>query len=895
MNKKITIFIGIIVLIIISYFKIIKNTTESQSLNILEFKEQKFKKSINEKMLNIKEREQHEFLFQANPITEEIPMDEKKMELEEAFSQKQILRKSNSNSYISRGPSNLGGRTRSIAVDLSDSSGNTLLAGGVSSGVFKTINGGGSWMKVSSNNEIHNVTTISQDPRPGFQNIWYYGTGERSGNSASLGSAFRGKGVWKSTDSGETWSLIPFTSSNFTLYDSPFDYVNRIVVSPINGDVFIATIGKVYRYDGSQFYTEMESSIGIDNLWTDVCVTSTGRVFVAIEGNTKFSGVSTSVNGVGSWNKIASSDSPTGWRANGRIVLGIAPSNDNIIYALYNNGQNGVEADLWKYDHSNTTWTDFSSKLPDEPGRDLSGNDPFAIQGGYDLVVSVKPDDENHLFIGGTNAYEIKNILDDNMFSRIGGYLNNQGYSIYDRGGVEHHPDVHFFTFDNISPNIMYSGTDGGVHKLELENNEFRIWTNLNNFYQTYQYYHIALDPANNSDIVIGGAQDNGTTLGGMQAGFADSSFMQRIAGGDGAGVAVGGPQNSSPLPLLYLSTQQGPIYRRTSGYSEITPNGSSSQFVTYFHLDPDNTNALYYAGNSNLYITNDAINVTSNNWTNTNSLPTSELIRTLATTRGEYDSNNSFLFIGGNSGGIFRLKDPQNETNASNAVNITPIDASKNPNTIVSGISVHPTNPDVVLVVYSNYGIKNIFLSENATDDNPTWTLVERNLESYSIRSVAIAEVNGQTQYFVGTARGLYKTIDPINSDWIIEGQNTIGLALVSQLVYRPSDNKLLVGTHGNGMYETTLNSTLSIDEFKFEEIKLTIYPNPVQRLLKVKSNDIILDNTNFVIYDIRGAKVLNGKLINNSINVSKLKKGVYIIDFKNKNRKVVKKFIKE
>ena len=89
-----------------------------------------------------------------------------------------------------------------------DATSNTMLAGGISSGMFRSTDGGASWTKVSSNDEIHNVSSIAQDPRSGFQNIWYYATGEWTGNSASLGSAYRGQGVWRSTDGGVTWSQI---------------------------------------------------------------------------------------------------------------------------------------------------------------------------------------------------------------------------------------------------------------------------------------------------------------------------------------------------------------------------------------------------------------------------------------------------------------------------------------------------------------------------------------------------------------------------------------------------------------------------------------------------------------------------------------------------------------
>ena len=152
------------------------------------------KKTQEERALYAEEREKHEFDMQKSPFTGEIPIEEKEKEYLNALVAKQRAEtnRTTSSTYTSRGPSNLGGRTRALAIDLSDATSNTILAGGISSGLFRTTNGGTSWTKVSSNGEIHNVSALAQDPRPGFQNIWYYGTGEWSGNSASLGSAYRG-------------------------------------------------------------------------------------------------------------------------------------------------------------------------------------------------------------------------------------------------------------------------------------------------------------------------------------------------------------------------------------------------------------------------------------------------------------------------------------------------------------------------------------------------------------------------------------------------------------------------------------------------------------------------------------------------------------------------------
>lgn len=901
MKKKI-LLLGVFVLAFgITITKFSKEDEKAKEKTVEKLKRKTGKKTPEERLLFAKERELHELRFQINPNTGEIPLKEKEQELKTAEQFLKLQSKTTSSIYNSRGPSNLGGRTRAFKIDVSDPTGNTILAGGVSSGVFKTTDGGSSWTKVSSNSEIHNVTTIAQDPRPDSQNIWYYGTGEWTGNSATLGSAYRGQGIWKSIDSGNNWSKIAVTDSDFFSFDSFFDYINAIEVSPTSGDLFIATTGKVYRYDGTNMVIERELE-NDDTGWTDVKIASNGRVFVAMEGTSKSSGVTTSPTGNGSWSLLAKNGSPADWSSSGRIVLGVAPSNDNILYALYNNGKSSssanyqIEADLWKYDLSTSTWTNYSDKLPDEDGGDSAGNDPFAIQGGYDLVVSVKPDDENFVVVGGTNAYKIEDITIDPMFTRIGGYINYLSYGLYNVGGTDHHPDIHQLVFDIVNPDIIYSGTDGGIHKADVTAAAV-AWTSLNNNYQTYQYYHVAMDPEAGKDIVLGGVQDNGTTVGGLDYGsssITDKTTMESMAGGDGVAVGIG--RNGANL-RYYLGFQNGTIFQLKNNFSEITPDGSSSQFVTYFYLDPDNNEHLYYAGLVTLYATNDAENITSSTWNNLGSLPTNEFIRTIATTRGTYNANSSYVFIGGESGGVFRVSDPQSISSLSTeAVNITPTSASTSSGTIVSGIAVHPSNPDILLVVYANYGINNIYMTTNATSTSPTWTLIERNLNNHSVRSAAIAEVDGKIIYFVGTARGLYSSSDPTREDWDIESPDKIGLAVVSSLVYRPSDHKLLIGTHGNGMFETTVDNTLSSDTFKQNSLGLSLYPNPVVREIQLKS-DVLLNSEKitFNIYDISGKLVREGNVLNQKINVEALNSGVYIINVKSLDRQQSLKFVKK
>ena len=910
MKKQYILSLALFLVASVFYYHVQNETIEATTqTTLLELKTpeplKSKKKTESERQLYSEQRLLHELNMQKNPLTGLIPMEEKQQELENTLlikQESQLSRRTTSNTYTSRGPSNLGGRTRAFAVDLSDNTSQTMLSGGVSSGLFRTTNGGASWTKVSANDEIHNVTALAQDPRVGHQNNWYYATGEWSGNSASLGSAYRGWGVWQSNDGGLTWTQIAVTNSVFTSFDSFFDYINALEVHPTSGHLFVATVGKIYRFDGTNLTVELElASNGLG--WTDVVIASNGRVFASLEGD----GIWTSPTGNGSWTQISKNAVfdiddgtlvenaiPLGWASDGRIVLAEAPSNTDIIYALYANGDSGnIEADLWKYDLSTDTWTDYSLKLPDEAGGDLAGNDPFAIQGGYDLVVSVKPDDENFIVIGGTNVYRIEDIETDATFVRIGGYTSNTSYGAYNVGGVDHHPDIHVLEFDPNNAAILFSGTDGGIHKTVDIMAATIPWRSLNNGYVTYQYYHVDLDPTIGSDIVIGGAQDNGTSWGGTSIGLPDQTTMQSIFSGDGVAVGIGRIGTPSDFQL-YVGAQGGTIYRYNNEYEDIKPLNSNSQFITYFYLDPDNNEYLYYAGKPTLYKTASATTVLADTWDNAGTLSTNENLRTFATTRGAYDAASSYMLLGGESGGIFRFDDPVNAANLSAAVNITPSQATTSSVTVVSGLAIHPTNKDIVLAVYANYGINSIFLTTNATSANPTWTLVEQNLSAHSIRSAAVTTVGDEIIYFVGTARGLYSNSDPENDDWVLEGPNTIGLAVVSSLVYRPSDHTLLIGTHGNGMFETTVQGTLATNDFS-KSTDVFLYPNPTQDVLNFRSTTLDFSTTvSYEIYNLTGKRILNGTLNNQKIDVRTLSAGVYFVNLRIGNTNQTLKFIK-
>ena len=795
-------------------------------------------RTMEERATSVGDRLQFEFDMLKNPATGKIPARAKARSLESAASApayEPLWGPENipGMTLTAKGPTNLGGKTRAIGIDVNSTS--IMLAGSTTSGLFRTTTGGASWTRVTPVGEVHVVTAIAQDTRVGQTNTWYYGGGEALGNSAGLSIGnmttvdYNGFGIWKSTDNGLTWAKLPATvTGSLEAFDNAFDLVNQIVVDPTNGYVYVAGANTIQRStDGGTTWEAVMGTFSSANM-TDIIVTPTGRLYAVFHGSDDNEGMWTSTTGAAmSWTKVAGTISgtvtPAAWLPKdgyGRVVLAYAPSSTNILYVLYHNkvthtAMNPVpEAKLFKYDQTTGIWTDLSANLPDEPGYSPS-NDPFGCQSGYDLCISVKPNDPNTVFIGGTNVYRSTDgFSTTTATTRIGGYATSAGYAQF----AEHHSDIHAFVFAKGDNNNLYTGDDGGIHKADITA-ATPTWTALNTNYVTYMYYHVDIAPSVASgDIIIGGLQDNGTALSTVGTTHAN------VFSGDGAAVGLISYTDNSTYNAI-LATQNGNINRSTFPNSgvKIAPTGSSSIFITYFHLDADNTEHLYYAGKNVLYRTRMASTISATDvtgdattgWEQMTATITGD-IRCLTTARNvsfsgaAYSASNAnrCLFIGTNSNKVYRLNDPAFTAAATAPVDISPADASG----ICTSISVNPYNNNEVLATFSNYGVPSVYHTANAQSATPTWTNIEgaagTAVELASARSSVIARAGATTYYLVGTSTGLYfaSTLSGATTVWTKIGTNEINYALVSSMRHRVADNKIVVGTHGNGAFLLTL-----------------------------------------------------------------------------------------
>lgn len=690
--------------------------------------------------------------------------------------------------WINRGPFNVGGRTRALAVDVNDE--NVILAGGVSGGMWRSADQGATWAKTTGSNELQSVSCIAQDPRAGQTSTWYYGTGEISGNSAGQsGAPYRGDGVYKSTDNGLTWNVLDATSTDTPeVFDQGFDYNYELAINPVNGNVLVANNSGVYlSTDGGTSFTLTLENTGFSGLWVDVVMSSTGEAFAVIDDR----GVFSSTDGT-TWTDFSPAISLVSGE---RKELTITEANGVVLYMLGEDASTASSHSLWRYDQNNLSWSDLSANVPQLGG--LTGN--FDTQGGYDVLIKVKPDDENFVVIGGTNLFASSDGFSSTAnTSWIGGYTaTNSSYGLY----ASHHPDQHSFVF--LDNDRALSGNDGGVQITsnvrditQNGNLETVDWVSLNNGYLTTQVYALSAGPG---DQIMAGFQDNSTWL--TTSTDSDVTWTDQF-GGDGAYNAF-----NNDGSVRYMSSQNGNISRvnysdgaddiTANGFTNFTPDGyGAGLFIVPFYVDPVNDDVFYLAGNNTFYVNTQANTGSSSVGWKTIDLSANGVISEIGVT------TSNIVYVGTSAGEVFKVNDP---AGTESVTNVTSADF---PSGYISGVGVNQFNPNDVIVTFSNYSVQSVF---HSTDGGSTWASVSGNLEenadgSGSGPSIRSGRVLGDSdRYFVGTSTGLYSTAS-LSGDgtvWVQENGSGIGDVVVEHLVTR-QDGLVLAGTHGNGIYSS-------------------------------------------------------------------------------------------
>ena len=763
-------------------------------------------------------RAEYEFMRTKSPFSGKIPDDMRRKELafartlptREEINEKMLYRGQPvvTLNWQNRGPYNVGGRTRALTLDLDDET--IMLSGAASGGMWRSTDAGNSWTLTTKLEDLQSVSAIAQDPRAGERSTWYYATGEYSGSQYWYEhGGLLGDGIFKSTDGGENWTLLASTSTaSPQTFANDFNHIHRLKVSPTNGYLFAATSrkGKLkLSKDGGSTWSDVLTATDADPSYVDVNITSNGTVYAAVGGKnwggkTNKSGIFRSTDDGASFTDITPANF---WQTDfQRIIMDISASNENVAY-FYINSSSKTSQYLWKYTYvsgdgsgSGGTWVDLSSNLP-TPGAQNK------TQGGYNMVLAVKPDNENHVVLGGTNLFFSSDGFSSSSWNHIGGYAGLGTAQQY----INHHPDNHSAVFLPSDPKVMISGHDGGLSRTEDVTASQVNWVNKDLGYVTGQFYHVSIDASGTEpDMIVGGMQDNSTFK--VNSTNANANWDD-IGSGDGAYSAIGNNGKA-----VIMSAQLGWTffhdYENNSTWNRLFIGGSSGNngeaFINPLAMDPSNYKILYVLGQNFIWRNNDI------------TVGESQYQKLTATNMGSQITNfgvsttnpSSLLYYATSSGNVYKLANANTSTAA-------PVDIS--PGTLpagwVSSIGVNPEDGNEVIMTLSNYEVISVWYT---ADGGASWENISGNLEENtdgtgngpSVRWGIILPHASQKNYLVATSVGVYSTsvLNGTSTVWALEGQNSIGNVVVDALVGRPSDGIVVAGTFGRGVYKASFSN---------------------------------------------------------------------------------------
>jgi photosystem II stability/assembly factor-like uncharacterized protein len=725
------------------------------------------------------------------------------------------------------GPSNIGGRTRQLLFDPRRDE--IMYVAAVAGGVWKTKNGGLSWEQLTDL-AIPNIAVNSLAIDPRHPDTLYAGTGEGYFN----GDGVRGAGIFKTTDGGKRWRQLASTTG------ADFFRVNDIVISPRDSKrIYASTRTGVWRSaNGGTTWTRVLDGSAIVGGCFDLAVQEGGaQGFVFATCGTFIYGPQSGIyrvlddGGGGAWQQVYTEPDI------GRISLAIAPSNQEIVYALaaqafdlgdtYDDGLRAVFRSVnagapgtWTTQVRNTDANKLNTVLLTNPvfaflaDCGFGPQNFFFNQGWYDNVIAVDPRDPERVWAGGIDLFR----------SDDGG--RNWGVASYwwFSGGVDGtpfdpnyaHADNHVIAFhpkfNGTTNKSLYVTSDGGIFRTAdaranvgttLANvcgepaQDAVTWKSLNNNYAVTQFYHGAVYP--DGDTFFGGTQDNGTIRGTMRT----RDVWREIQGGDGGYVAVD-PTNTDVLFAEFTGLS---ITRSRDGgatFEDATTgiDDPGFAFIAPFQMNPSRPEQLFSGGWYIWRTLNQA-----DSWQRASAItPGAGSVSAIGVST--VDSNRAVV---GMSDGYLLFN------HAANTAGATTAWAFSRPRTgFVSSVHWDPVNVDVVYATYATFNTAaGQFHVYRSSDGGLTWSGLDGSgthaipdIPAHSI----VVDPSNTARLYLGTDSGVFASIDG-GLNWFKEATGYANVVTETLALSGDRRLQLYAFTHGRSAWRVRLRRDSDTD----------------------------------------------------------------------------------
>ena len=484
--------------------------------------------------------------------------------------------KSADENIVELGPDNVAGRVRGLIFDNQDTTNQTLYAGGVAGGLFKTTDGGQHWQRVPMH--LPNGTEVTLPISCMVQTsdgVLYIGTGEgflTSGINNNI-TAPVGRGLYRFVDENN-YSLVPATApASDTITDNTSDwaYINRLAAAEYNNVLYFyaATNTGLFRW-------KIQSDADWNNTPTKVFTGAVYDLDVSYHNTMLYFTTKNTIFKIG--NIVSDTQNPIEISRNyldttniARIEVAVAPSNENYVYAVVAD-TNGMSKGVYVTTNQQV-WNIITTSTVTLFSRSNKGthNNSIVVFPDNPLKIAVGG---NALWIGegfaGATLYTWTKSAYTESDLNAGSYMNQVYASSYFV-----HSGIHNIVFPNYfnssaDRNTFYMATDGGVFSTT---NGGGSYTMHNKGLNTAQFYTLAIA---NDASVLGGAQDNSVPF--IQSRNASDSgdvntTAQVIWMGNGGGVASSMFQLTAPISrrCLFVSSEGANVGRTYADYSDFT------------------------------------------------------------------------------------------------------------------------------------------------------------------------------------------------------------------------------------------------------------------------------------------------------------------------------------
>jgi hypothetical protein len=713
----------------------------------------------------------------------------------------------------------VSGRVTAIAIDQTDTTGNTVYVGAAQGGVYRTLDGGATWTPLMDTAQSLAIGAITIDPLN--HNTVFVGTGE--GNLS--GDSFFGVGLYIITNATTTANLAgpfntPATSPNSDGFTDVFTgrSITQILVNPTNDNQILVSTSSgvsglssdtfktlptrgVYfstnALSGSPTFTRSTiQTVAKNRLVTDMTMdpANPNAVLVHVFGNAIAGdgGVWMSTggnpwNGTAAWTQELIEISDNGKFAVNRVgntttfLLGLdqVPANTNSEGTLFSST-------------TGTTWTEVTA------ARGFCGGQCF-----YDMPIALDPTTALNIYVGGSAGANI-GAGNSGIFGK-----STDGGTTFGTSQNFLHADSHAIAVLTANPSVIYAGNDGGIFK---STDAGVTWSSINNTGFTATQFESISVHSTDPNFSIGGTQDNGTLLQMPNGSWFRADF------GDGGYSAIDQSTSSTTNINLYHT-----YFNQTNnliGYATINTGTAASEgnwgfsgcigtpgnginctdnvlFYAPLTLGPGSPNTVYF-GTDRLYRSADG--------GNTNVL----------VSQGPLDAVNDFpvsaigISAQDDKVRIVGLADGQVFATSTGSATLTEVTGGW-PAKYVARTVIDPSLKTTAYVALDGYGTtSHIWKTTNLSAATPTWTATGFNID-VPVNAFVVDPGNSSFLY-AGTDIGVFFSADG-GATWNPYGPASgspgfLPRVAVFDMKIVPANHKVRIGTHGRGAWEITATS---------------------------------------------------------------------------------------